>query len=101
MPSLNLGQAVLLAAYEYARKVGAGQGFSSRIETAEPATRDDMEGVHQHLEQALDQAGFFFPAEKTQGMKRNLRAMFAKADFTKAQVHTFRGVIKVLSTRRK
>ena len=99
--SLNLGQAVLIAAYEYARAAGAGEGFSSRIETAEPATREDMEGVHTHLEQALAQAGFFFPAEKAPGMQRNLRAMFAKADFTKTQVHTFRGVIKALATRRK
>ena len=94
--SLNLGQAVLLAAYEWAQVAESGEAFESRLAEATLATRQDMDGLNTHLNEELEKSGYFYPPEKTQGMQRNLRAMLARADLTKQEVHTFRGVIKAL-----
>ena len=58
-----------------------------------------MLGLFEHLEGALDQAGFFKPVEKRPSMITNLRAMLARARFNAQEVRTFRGVIAALERR--
>lgn len=105
--SLNLGQAVLLIAYEWMRK--AGQGTLGRVSTYEkprqsgfhaqtsrPARREDLIGFFEHLESALDEQGFLYPPEKRPTMVRNIRSMFSRMGATDSEVKTLRGIVAAL-----
>ena len=94
--SLNLGQAVLILAYEWYQlsdpQVEAGDGFTRSL----PAERKEMLALFDHLEGELDRAGFFFPANKRPRMLRNIRTMLLRAEMTAQEVRTLRGAIKAL-----
>ena len=94
--SLNLGQAVLILAYEWYQlsdpQVEAGVGFTR----SPPAERKEMLALFDHLEGELDRAGFFFPANKRPRMLRNIRTMLLRAEMTAQEVRTLRGAIKAL-----
>lgn len=94
--SLNLGQAVLILAYEWFQlsdpEVDAGEGFSR----SPPAERREMLALFDHLEGELDRAGFFYPASKRPRMLRNIRTMLLRAEMTEQEVRTLRGAIKAL-----
>jgi tRNA/rRNA methyltransferase len=94
--SLNLAQAVLLVAYEWARADGR-ESFASDLDAALAAPRADFERFLEHLFGALDAAGYFFPPEKRAVMERNLRVAFTRARLTEGEVRTLRGVIKALA----
>jgi tRNA/rRNA methyltransferase len=105
--SLNLGQAVLLIAYEWMRLTGEGTlgrvstyekprntGFQST--TSRPATREELFMFFDHLEKELDGKGFLFPPEKRPSMVRNIRMMFARMGATEAEVRILRGIVAAL-----
>jgi len=92
--SLNLGQCVLLTAYEWQRQKGdlvhemvemAGSGWATGIE---------VEKLAQHFEQRLDKAGFFFPETKAISMKTNLRNLWSRMPLTGADVQMLHGVMR-------
>ena len=96
--SLNLGQAVLLNAYEWRK--AADETPAARIEHASyarPASREDMIHLFEHLEDELLKSGFLYPPDKVGQMRLNLRAMLNRADFTDQEVRTLRGVIVALT----
>jgi tRNA/rRNA methyltransferase len=96
--SLNLGQAVLLNAYEWFR--AADETPVVRTDygpLAQKATREDMFHLFAHLEDELVKSGFLFPPDKADSMMRNIRAMLNRGDFTDMDVRTLRGVIKALA----
>ena len=97
--SLNLAQAVAIAAYEW-RMTQADAPSAAFRGVAAPADREAMLGLYAHLEAELETAGFFHPPEKTPGMKQNLRAALSRARFTDQEVRTLRGVITALSRGR-
>jgi len=100
-PSLNLAQCVLLSAYEWARAAGAGlpEGVAT-MAAAPEATADEVARLADHYEERLDAAGWFFPPDKAPGMRRNLRAMFARLPLTRADVQTLHGVLRQLVRRK-
>ena len=55
--------------------------------------------MFEHLEGALDRAGFFRPPEKRGHMVLALRAMLQRAGLTEQEVRTLRGVIAALDRR--
>ncbi len=67
---------------------------------AAPAAQDSLLGLYGQLEGELQASGFFHPPEKTPGMIRNLRAIFARAGLSEQEVRTLRGVITALSKGR-
>jgi tRNA/rRNA methyltransferase len=90
--SLNLAQGVLLMAYEWGRRVhDIPQGAPVDMATAEEVQR-----LGDHFEERLDAVGFFFPPDKAPGMRRNLRAMFARWGMTRAEVQTLHGALRKL-----
>ncbi|MEM9170219.1 MAG: RNA methyltransferase [Pseudomonadota bacterium] len=97
--SINLAQAVLLVAYEWARADGRAI-FDSPLDGAAPASKADFDGLVDHLEAELDRAGYFHPAEKKPVMTRNLRAALTRAQFRDGEVRTLRGVVKALARGR-
>ena len=94
--SLNLSQAVLLIAYEIFKIKGGTASTQLAIQTNCQANKKEMLGLFNHLENALDDSGFFHVREKRPIMVRNLRNLIQRADPTEQEVRTLRGVISSL-----
>ncbi len=60
------------------------------------ATKDQVIGLFEHLEEALDARNYFHPAHKKPKMIENLRAVFSRRAFTAPEIHVVRGVISSL-----
>lgn len=97
--SINLAQAVLVAAYEWSR-AGDYKTFETPLTEESPASREDVARLLEHLESELDAAGYFFPQQMRPTMERNLRAAFTRAGFTENEIRTLRGAIKALARNR-
>ncbi|MDF1874047.1 RNA methyltransferase [Vannielia sp.] len=90
--SLNLAQAVLLNAYEWGREeMPQGQSLD-----APAASVIEVEKLADRYEQSLEDAGFFFPPEKAQGMKVVLRNMWSRLGLTRGDVQMLHGALKQL-----
>ena len=62
--SLNLSQAVLLAAYEWYKLGDDTPEDILAMQSSRPANRKELNGLFEHLESALDASGFFHVREK-------------------------------------
>jgi len=94
--SLNLAQAVGVFAYIWASAETTTPPDFFQDDIAPPASRDDLVRMFEHFENELMEAGFFYPPEKMQLMKQNIRAPFVRAKMTEQEVRTMRGMIKAL-----
>ncbi|MCX5497026.1 RNA methyltransferase [Kaistia dalseonensis] len=100
--SLNIAQAVLIVAYEWRRSGLESEEAGLRFTTpndSRPATKEELIGLFEHLEGALDAVTFFRPVEKRPVVVHTLRAMLQKAQFTEKDIRTLRGVIAALENR--
>lgn len=93
--SLNLAQAVAIAAYEWRLTVLDAAPPRFR-EGDPPAQGAALHGLFGQLEAELETAGFFHPPEKKPAMVRNLRTALSRARLTDQEVRTFRGVVTAL-----
>jgi tRNA/rRNA methyltransferase len=95
--SLNIAQAVLLMSYEW-MKSGMDDVASVPFQATEqtPSTKDQLFGLFDQLEDALDSRGYFHPAEKKSKMIDNLRAVLSRRAFSKQEISVLRGVISSL-----
>lgn len=98
--SLNVAQAVLLIAYEWAMAEIDMPGETLVMHDTRPATGAELTGLFGQLEAALDEADFWRVPEKRPGMIRNIRAMFQRARLTEQEVRTLRGIVKSLAEHR-
>ena len=99
--SLNLAQAVNIFAYIWASaEDGGAPPALFQKEISDIAERDDLVRMFEHLEDELEDAGFFYPPEKRALMGQNIRAPFTRAKMTAQEVQTMRGIIKALSKGR-
>jgi tRNA/rRNA methyltransferase len=95
--SLNLAQAVLLMSYEWMKT-----GMGSLEETAfsalpqRPAQKDELQGLFDHVEEALDARGYFRPAAKKPKLIENLRSALTRPSFTGSEIQVLRGIISCL-----
>ncbi len=94
--SLNLGQSVLLTAYEWRRQVAVMAPEVMEMAKTEFVEGAEIEALGDHFEARLEEAGFFFPAAKADGMKQNLRNMWSRLPLTRADVQTFHGMLRQL-----
>jgi tRNA/rRNA methyltransferase len=94
--SLNLGQAVLLVAYEWHLAGDLTAAEELPVADSRPAERAELEGFFDHLFTELDDSGFLRVVEKRPIMVRNLRNLFLRARLTEKEVRALRGVIKAL-----
>lgn len=99
--SLNLAQAVLLVAYEWFRAGSDALGEKLDEGRTERASKRDLVGFFEHLEDELAESGFFHPPERRPTMVRNIRALFQRAGLMKQEVRTLRGVVNALARRRR
>lgn len=93
-PSLNLAQAVFLVAWEW-RTAGPPP---QPPPPSGLATAEAFEGFWRHLDGALDAAGYYREPKLKPTVRRNLRAVFARAGLTDQEVRTLRGVIARLAS---
>ena len=99
--SLNIAQSVLIVAYEW-RLSGLGDEAAALPfdgDPPPPANKAELIHLFEHLEAALDAAGFFRPPEKRTHMMLALRAMLQRAGLTDQEVRTLRGAIASLERR--
>jgi tRNA/rRNA methyltransferase len=94
--SLNLGQAVILCAYEWFQAQTDVPPVQMQGDYDGPATHAMLDGLVTHLETELDANGYFFPEHRVDAMKRTLRTVLTRPGFTSPEVRTLRGVIKGL-----
>jgi tRNA/rRNA methyltransferase len=95
--SLNIAQAVLLMSYEWMKsglREETATAFASP--SVAPAAKEHLHGLLAHLEEALDQRGYFRPAARKPKMVDNLRAVLTRAAFTEAEIKVLRGVVASL-----
>jgi tRNA/rRNA methyltransferase len=95
--SLNVAQAVLLVAYEWAAAGDETAQERMADHATRPATKEELQNLFDHLERALDQSGFLRNREMRPSMVLNLRALLQRAAMTEQEARTFHGVIKFLS----
>ncbi|MEM9054120.1 MAG: TrmH family RNA methyltransferase [Pseudomonadota bacterium] len=99
--SLNLAQAVGVFCAGWGASEGAvGRWAGEKSEVDEPAPKEDLIRMFEHLEEELDRAGYFHPPDKTPLMKTNIRNAFIRGNWTTQEVRTFRGAIKALAVGR-
>ena len=94
-----VAQAVAINAYEWRTLILDAPPPRFR-DSEPPASNDLLVGMYEHLEEELENGGFFYPPEKKRSMSQNLRVMLGRAAFSAQEVATFRGVITALSKGR-
>jgi tRNA/rRNA methyltransferase len=92
--SLNLAQCVLLTAYEWRRASGEVEMERTDMGGADWASHLEVEKLADHYEERMEEAGFFFPDHKREGMKINLRNMWSRMPLTGADVRMLHGVLR-------
>jgi len=97
--SLNLAQAVLLTGWEWFKAADGTEGEKLDYLNGRPANKEELIGFFEHLEGALDAAGFLKPPEKKPTMILNLRNMWQRAQLSEQEVRTLRGVVAALTRR--
>lgn len=97
--SLNLAQAVILAAYEWSRGEPLAQPSVTALDP--PAPHAELEGMIEQLDAMLADTGYYWPPDRTPTTRRTLRTMLTKPGWSSAEVRTFRGVLSALAGRKR
>ncbi len=93
--SLNLGQCVLLTAYEWQR--ATSEAIEYRVtHQGDLAEQKDIAALAAHYEERLEEAGFFYPTAKAAHMKQNLRNLWSRLPLTKADAQMLHGMMRQL-----
>ena len=96
--SLNLAQAVFVMGYEWFRlQDKTDKAFLNVPKETRLARKSELRGLFDHLENELENGGFFHVREKKTIMVRNIRNVLQRAKFTEQEIRTFRGIITSLT----
>ena len=80
--------------YEWRRQVAEVTHEAARMADTEWATGDDIDHLARHYEDRLEEAGFFFPPPKAEGMKQNMRNLWSRMPLTRADVQMLHGALR-------
>ena len=94
--SLNLGQAVLLIAYEFTQQEQDVTGLDFPTGKSFPAKASDFNEMCVRLEIELEQRRFFKSPDMKETMMRNIRNFLNRGTPTDQEIKTFHGVISAL-----
>ncbi len=92
-PSLNLGQCVLLVAYEWRRAQAKAEPRMEMAGAVWPE-KQEIEALADHYEERMAEAGFFFPPHKADSMKQNLRNLWSRMALTRTDVQMLHGMMR-------
>ncbi len=90
--SLNVAQAVLLAAYEL-RRAASFETLVSAEPIPPPAEHSEREAMYQHFERALVAIGFF-SRDSQEVLMRRIRRALGRAGLTAEEVRMLRGIAR-------
>ncbi|MDC0348925.1 RNA methyltransferase [Alphaproteobacteria bacterium] len=90
--SLNLSHAVLVCLYE----LSSSSSFSPKKVRLSPASHEEVSSFLRFLERSLERSNFFYPLEKKDKMKQNLRDIFLRLPLTSPDTKTLYGAVKSL-----
>ena len=93
-PSLNLAQCVLLVAYEWMRATARITHETTEMAGTVWADNREVEHLAAHYEQRLEEMGFFFPVQKSESMRLNLRNFWSRMPLTRADAQMMHGVLR-------
>jgi tRNA/rRNA methyltransferase len=104
LASLNVGQSVVVLAYEWCKVSGdrlqvtatTSQEASAIGGKSPAATKQELQGFLDRLEQGLDEVDFWKVDEKKPKMWLNLQNIFTRANLTEQEVRTLHGVVAEL-----
>ena len=96
-PSLNLGQCVLLMAYEWGRTTIAATPARVELAGHDWADGAEIEALARHYDDQLTEAGFFFPPHKAEAMRVNLRNLWSRMPLTRPDVQTLHGILRQMT----
>ncbi len=94
--SLNLAQAVLICAWEWAK----ASDITVPLQPSDAeglAPKRDLIGLMEHMENALEGKGYFRSEDRRGSQRRMLRNLLQNAELSPQEVQTFRGIIKALN----
>ena len=98
--SLNLAQAVILIAYEWSKHEALA--VPTLGDPAEPrASHDQLEGLIGQLDEALVEAGYFYPPDRTPVTRHTIRTILTKAGWSTREVQAMRGIVRTLVKPRR
>ena len=93
--SLNLAQAVILLAYEWSRGQSLAQPPLKELEP--PAAMAELNGLIAQLDQALVDADYFHPPERTAATRATIRTILTKPGWSSREINALRGIVRSLS----
>ena len=99
--SINLGQSVLLMAYEWMRQQDATPAETYALGGATRATGIEVDRFLEHLVARLDAVGFFFPVHKRPSMIVHLENLVRRTPLTDADIRTLHGIVRALAVKRE
>ena len=98
--SLNLAQAVILVAYEWSKHEALA--VPTEGDEAEPrATQEQLEGLIGQMDEALANAGYYFPPDRTPATRKTMRTILSKAGWSNREIQALRGMIRALVNPRQ
>lgn len=98
--SLNLAQAVILVAYEWAKH--GDLVMPTEGEEREPrATQEQLEGLIGQLDEALEKSGYYFPPDRVPATRNTMRTILTRAGWSNREVQALRGMIRALTHPRQ
>src|SRR3954471_13434171 len=98
--SLNLGQAVVIVAYEWFKLAGPGLPFTEPVKSPQ-ASKQQLLAFFNSMEQELEKIEFFRPPDKRDTMQINLRNIFTRMALSQQDIRTLHGVIMSIAEGRK
>lgn len=94
--SLNLATCVAVAGYEWSKAASAGALPFCAPDKSPLADKQDLFAFFDHLEGALEAAGFFRSPEKRPSTTRNIRNIFHRLGLTRQDLATLHGAVTAL-----
>lgn len=101
--SLNVAAAVQIVAYEVMMQaeLAKKRPAAKKVGLSEFAPADEVEGLFEHMEQALLDIGFFQSESPRQKMMRRLRRLFNRAQLEVREVSILRGIFTAAQRSKK
>ena len=99
--SLNLGQAVMVMAYEWWTAAEETAPRSLMTNETAVATKAELDNFLSHLTAELDACGFLRNLPKRPGMVRNIRHFFQRGEVTQQELRTLHGIVTELAHGRR
>lgn len=90
--SLNLAQAVIIAAYEWSKGQSLAQPPLAELDP--PAPQADLEGLIGQTNAALERIDYFRPESRKVTTLRNIRTLLTKPRWTAKEVQMMRGILR-------